>query len=141
MFFVVSVLFVVVFAFGIQWLLAEQANRLYPALIISVPDGTEDSDVFETWVEEHGYVYDGQAYRKGRGLITSYTKLEFLDTDTLQITEVANLLIAHIGFAIDAPIMLFKPVRKMKIKKINQLLTDLDCPPIGIDQARVSFKK
>ena len=110
--------------------MSNKAQRTYPALSIPVPNGARYSPDFELWVQLNKYRRtEENCYTKGRGMLTSSTEIRFHGNE-MEIVEVVNFLFAKRRFAINAPVMFDKPVRRHKIKQINKLLEHWQCPPI-----------
>ena len=110
---IVGGLFGGILSIVILWVMSNKAQRTYPALSVPVPNRRTEEN----------------CYTKGRGLLTSSTEIRFHGNE-IEIVEVVNFLFAKRRFAINAPVMFGKPVRRHKIKQINKLLKHWQCPPI-----------
>lgn len=127
---IVGGLFGGILSIVILWVMSNKAQRTYPALYIPVPNGARYSPDFELWAQLNKYRRtEENCYTKGRGLLTSSTEIRFHGNE-MEIVEVVNFLFAKRRFAINAPVMFGKPVRRHKIKQINKLLAHWQCPPI-----------
>ena len=127
---IVGGLFGGILSIVILWVMSNKAQRTYPALSVPVPNGARYSPDFELWAQLNKYRRtEENCYTKGRGLLTSSTEIRFHGNE-IEIVEVVNFLFAKRRFAINAPVMFGKPVRRHKIKQINKLLTHWQCPPI-----------
>lgn len=127
---IVGGLFGGILSIVILWVMSNKAQRTYPALSIPVPNGARYSPDFELWAQLNKYRRTGEnCFTKGRGLLTSSTEIRFHGNE-MEIVEVVNFLFAKRRFAINAPVMFDKPVRRHKIKQINKLLEHWKCPPI-----------
>ena len=127
---IVGGLFGGILSIVILWVMSNKAQRTYPALSVPVPNGARYSPDFELWAQLNKYRRTGEnCYTKGRGLLTSSTEIRFHGNE-MEIVEVVNFLFAKRRFAINAPVMFGKPVRRHKIKQINKLLAHWQCPPI-----------
>jgi len=119
---IVGGLFGGILSIVILWVMSNKAQRTYPALSIPVPNGARYSPDFELWVQLNKYRRtEENCYTKGRGMLTSSTEIRFHGNE-MEIVEVVNFLFAKRRFAINAPVMFGKPVRRHKIKQINKLL-------------------
>ena len=127
---IVGGLFGGILSIVILWVMSNKAQRTYPTLSVPVPNGARYSPDFELWAQLNKYRRtEENCYTKGRGLLTSSTEIRFHGNE-IEIVEVVNFLFAKRRFAINAPVMFGKPVRRHKIKQINKLLTHWQCPPI-----------
>ena len=117
---IVGGLFGGILSIVILWVMSNKAQRTYPALSIPVPNGAQLNKYRRT---------GENCYTKGPGLLTSSTEIRFHGNE-MEIIEVVNFLFAKRRFAINAPVMFGKPVRRHKIKQINKLLEHWQCPPI-----------
>jgi len=127
---IVGGLFGGILSIVILWVMSNKAQRTYPALSIPVPNGARYSPDFEMWAQLNKYRRtEENCYTKGRGLLTSATEIRF-HGNKMEIVEVVNFLFTKRRFAINAPVMFGKPVRRHKIKQINKLLAHWQCPPI-----------
>ena len=113
---IVGGLFGGILSIVILWVMSNKAQRTYPALSVPVPNGARYSPDFELWAQLN-------KYRR------SSTEIRFHGNE-MEIVEVVNFLFAKRRFAINAPVMFGKPVRRHKIKQINKLLEHWQCPPI-----------
>ena len=127
---IVGGLFGGILSIVILWVMSNKAQRTYPTLSVPVPNGARYSPDFELWAQLNKYRRtEENCYTKGRGLLTSATEIRFHGNE-MEIVEVVNFLFAKRRFAINAPVMFGKPVRRHKIKQINKLLEHWQCPPI-----------
>ena len=127
---IVGGLFGGILSIVILWVMSNKAQRTYPTLSVPVPNGARYSPDFELWAQLNKYRRtEENCYTKGRGLLTSSTEIRFHGNE-MEIVEVVNFLFAKRRFAINAPVMFGKPVRRHKIKQINKLLEHWQCPPI-----------
>ena len=125
------------------WYSSREAVRDYPELRIRVPENAEDSSEWQAWAQQNGYKHkDSGVWAKGRGIFTSATEIRFEGGDML-VQECVNLLFLINRFAINAPIWVGKPVRMMKIKALNKLMTQWHLPEIvfGNPEDKVRIKK
>ncbi|MDO5686222.1 MAG: hypothetical protein Q4G42_02345 [Neisseria sp.] len=126
-------------ALGALWVMSGNAVREYPQTVLSLPPQNDVDAKIAAWAAQNGYRLqadqgDGEVhYHKGKGWLTSSTALIWQPiTERLLIREEVNFLVTRRAFAIDAPILLGKPVRARKIKAINTLLQQLSVPPLQI---------
>ncbi|MDO4694200.1 MAG: hypothetical protein Q4A62_06185 [Eikenella sp.] len=119
-----------------MWVMSERAVRDYPVLAIDVPSDAEHSPEFQAWAKKNRYRLkpDG-SYAKGSGLLTSVTEIRFAGSQML-VQECVNFLFARRRFALNAPVMLGKPVRKSKLNRLNQLLAGWRLPPVPMAKAK-----
>lgn len=109
---------------------ANKASAQYPVLQINVPEGAENSPEWQQWAQSNGYNNKGGGlWVKGTGMLTSATEIRF-EGNRMNILESVNYLFGIARFAINAPVAIGKPVRKMKIKALNRLLEQWQLPPI-----------
>ncbi len=125
---------------ALQWALSKQGSENYPDLLLDVPADAENSPAFQAWARQNGYVLRDGAYTKGRGWLTSATEIRFTD-GKMSVQECVNLLFDKKRFALNAPIILGKPVRLAKIKKLNQLLAQWQLPPVRIEPVANKIKR
>lgn len=130
-----------VVGFVMMWVMSDSAVRDYPVLAIDVPPDAEHSPEFQAWAKKNRYrpKPDG-SYAKGSGLLTSATEIRFAGGQML-VQECVNFLFARRRFALNAPVMLGKPVRKNKLNKLNQLLADWQLPPVVMAEAKPAEHK
>lgn len=127
-----------VIGFVMMWVMSDRAARDYPVLAIDVPPDAEHSPEFQAWAKKNRYRLkpDG-SYTKGSGLLTSATEIRFADGRML-VQECVNFLFARRRFALNAPVMLGKPVRKSKLNRLNQLLADWQLSPVPMAEVKPS---
>ena len=95
------------------------------------------------WAQENGYkLNDKGVWAKGTGMLTSATEIRFEGGDML-VQECVNLLFLINRFAINAPILVGKPVRMMKIRALNKLMAQWHLPEIVFDspESKIRIKK
>ena len=125
------------------WYSSREAVRNYPELHIRVPENAEDSSEWQAWARQNGYKRKNSGvWAKGRGIFTSATEIRFEGGDML-VQECVNLLFLINRFAINAPILVGKPVRMMKIKALNKLMAQWHLPEIVFDspESKIRIKK
>lgn len=125
------------------WYSSREAVRDYPELRIRVPENAEDSSEWQAWARQNGYKHkDSGVWAKGRGIFTSATEIRFEGSDML-VQECVNLLFLINRFAINAPILVGKPVRMMKIRALNKLMAQWHLPEIVFDghESKIHIKK
>ena len=130
------------------WLMADKAQQQYPHASIMLPENQHAQAAADlaAWADANGYqaqasLVDRQpCYRKGRGWLTSATEIRFTD-GKMSVQECVNLLFDKKRFALNAPIILGKPVRLAKIKKLNQLLAQWQLPPVRIEPGANKIKR
>ena len=130
------------------WLMADKAQQQYPHASIMLPESLQAQAAADlaAWAATHGYqaqpsLVDQQpCYRKGRGWLTSATEIRLHPNGQLDIVEVVNFLVGSRRFALNAPAMLGQPVRRHKLKAVNQLLAQWQLPPLVIEAAKVGVK-
>lgn len=135
----------------LMWLLTQQACRQYPHLQLRLPESVlpQAAADLAAWADKHGYrarpsLVDRQpCFRKGRGWLTSATEVRLLDDGLLQVDEVVNFLLFAKSYALNAPVVFGQPVRRMKLKAINDLLALWRLEPLTIakDQVGVRIKR
>lgn len=109
---------------------SKKAAKEYPELRIRVPENAENSPEWQQWAQQNGYKPNEQGlWIKGAGIFTSFTEIRFVGNELLA-QECVKLPFGVNRFALNAPIMIGKPVRKSKIKALNQLLEQWQLPPI-----------
>lgn len=125
-----------VVGFVMMWAMSDRAVRDYPVLAIDVPPDAEHSPEFQAWAKKNRYrLKPGGSYVKGSGLLTSATEIHFAGSQ-MRVQECMNFLFARRRFALNAPVMLGKPVRKNKLNKLNQLLAEWRLPPVTMAEAK-----
>lgn len=135
-------------AMALMWMLANKAQQTHPHGRVYIADLhlAHAADDLAAWAHQHGYqrlpsLVDRQlCYRKGRGWLTSATEIRLYQQGVLDIDEVVNFLFTTRRFALNAPIMLGKPVRARKLKAVNQLLAQWHIEPLVFMQDQVTVK-
>ena len=130
------------------WLMANDAQQQYPHASIMRPENQHAQAAADlaAWADANGYqaqasLVDRQpCYRKGRGWLTSATEIRLHPNGQVDIDEVVNFLVGSRRFALNAPVMLGQPVRRHKLKAVNQLLAQWQLPPLMIEAAKVAVK-
>ena len=125
------------------WYSSREAVRNYPELRIRVPENAEASGEWQAWARENGYKRKNSGvWAKGRGIFTSATEIRFEGNDML-VQECINFLLGINRFAINAPILVGKPVRMMKIRALNKLMAQWHLPEIVFDspESKIRIKK
>ena len=130
------------------WLMADKAQQQYPHASIMLPENQHAQAAADlaAWADANGYqaqasLVDRQpCYRKGRGWLTSATEIRLHPNGQVDIDEVVNFLVGSRRFALNAPVMLGQPVRRHKLKAVNQLLAQWQLPPLVIEAAKVGVK-
>lgn len=114
------------------WLGVKSAALRYPVLVLQVPENAENDFLFRAWCEANQFVkQDNGIYRKGKGWLTSATEIGFKN-NAMFIQECVHFLFFEVRFALNAPILIGRPIRQHKIKQLNKLLKHWDIEPVEL---------
>lgn len=125
-------------------LMTAKAVRLYPKTVVMPPPAVvaQAPGDLEQWARKHGYklkkswVDGAPCYRKGTGMLTSATEVRLADGHLIA-QEIVNLLVSKRAFALNAPVLMAKPVRARKLKAVNQLLALWQMTPLKMDAPKL----
>ena len=121
------------------WMFTKEGSENYPDLLLDVPADAENSPAFQAWARQNGYVLRDGAYISRRWL-TGTTEIRFIN-GKMSVQECVNLLLDKQRFALNAPIIVYKPMRLFKIKTLNRLLAQWQLPPVRIEPAANKIKR
>lgn len=112
-----------------MWLSAKKGEKYYPQLRIAVPEGMEQHILFQQWCQAKNYRQKEGKYVKGRGWLTSMTEISFENNEMI-VLEGVNFVFTIKYYALNAPLLVGKPVRSRKLKQLNQLMRAFNLPEI-----------
>lgn len=125
-------------AAGYTWYVGKLAATQYPVLTLNVPENAEQDFLFRAWCDANKFIRQPNGvYRKGKGCFVSEIRFE---NNQMHIQEIVNFLFVKQKFALNAPIMLAKPIRLHKIKQLNKLIKHWQIEPIEMANEVVVFK-
>lgn len=115
-----------------MWMMGKTAAKEYPVLTLDVPENAEQDFLFRAWCDANRFERQANGvYRKGRGYLTSATEIRF-ENNQMHIQEIVVFGFVQHRFALNAPIMLGKPIRLHKIKQLNKLIKHWSIEPVAI---------
>ncbi|QMT32309.1 hypothetical protein [Alysiella filiformis] len=116
----------------LMWLGVKTAVVRYPVLIVPVPHHAPTDFLFRAWCDANRFTrQDNGIYRQNGAFSTSEIGFK---NNAMYIQECLHLGIFEVRFALNAPIMLGKPMRRHKIKQLNKLLKHWDIAPIEFEK-------